>query len=153
MLETRFNPWVRKIPWRRKWQPTPVLLPGKFYGWRNLIGYSPWDHRESDTTEWLCFHFQSSCCWNRHIFLNVSIIISSSPVFSKLVDQSNLTKLKGCFRVSVQFQVFCNLQDVYFQWSYFDSSHLKWAFTSIWELWKLRNNKKAITLYKHNLIR
>ena len=36
---------------RRKWQPTPVLLPGKFHGWRNLIGYSPWGHKELDTTE------------------------------------------------------------------------------------------------------
>ena len=39
--------------WRRKWQPTPVLLPGKFHGWRNLVGYSPWGHKESDTTEQL----------------------------------------------------------------------------------------------------
>ena len=38
----RFNPWVRKIPWRRKWQPTPVLLPGKSHGQRSLMGYSPW---------------------------------------------------------------------------------------------------------------
>ena len=36
-----------------KWQPTPVLLPGKFHGWRSLVGYSPWDHEESDTTEQL----------------------------------------------------------------------------------------------------
>ena len=36
----RFNPWVRKIPWRRKWQPTPVFLPGKFYGQRSLVGYT-----------------------------------------------------------------------------------------------------------------
>ena len=34
-------------------QPTPVLLPGKSHGWRNLVGYSPWDHKESDTTEQL----------------------------------------------------------------------------------------------------
>ena len=40
-----FDPWVGKIPWRRKWQPTPVLLPGKSHGWRNLAGYSPWGHR------------------------------------------------------------------------------------------------------------
>ena len=33
-----FNPWVMKIPCIRKWQPTPVLLPGKFHGWRNLLG-------------------------------------------------------------------------------------------------------------------
>ena len=36
-----FNPWVGKIPWRRKRQPPPVFLPGKFHGWRNLVGYSP----------------------------------------------------------------------------------------------------------------
>ena len=41
----------------RKWQPTPVLLPGKFHGWRSLVGYSPWDRKESDTTEGLYFHF------------------------------------------------------------------------------------------------
>ena len=46
-----FDPWVRKIPWRWKGQPTPVLLPGKFHGWRSLAGYSPWDHKESDMTE------------------------------------------------------------------------------------------------------
>ena len=47
----RFEPWIRKIPWRRKWQPTPVFLPGKSHGQRILAGYSPWDHKESDTTE------------------------------------------------------------------------------------------------------
>ena len=36
-----FNSWVGKIPWRRKWQPTPVFLPGKPHGWRSLAGYSP----------------------------------------------------------------------------------------------------------------
>ena len=40
-----FNCWVRKIPWRREWQPTPVLLPGKFHGQRSLEGYGPWDDR------------------------------------------------------------------------------------------------------------
>ena len=46
-----FNPWVGKIPWRRKWQLTPVFLPGKFHGQRSLVGYSPWGHQESDMTE------------------------------------------------------------------------------------------------------
>ena len=41
-----FDPWVRKIPWRRKWQPTPILLPRKFNGWRSLVGYSPWSLKE-----------------------------------------------------------------------------------------------------------
>ena len=44
------NPWVVKILWRRKWQPTPVFLPGKPHG-QSLAGYSPWGHKESDTTE------------------------------------------------------------------------------------------------------
>ena len=46
-----FSPWIRKIPWSRKWQPIPVLLPGKFHGWRTLEGYSPWGHKKSDVTE------------------------------------------------------------------------------------------------------
>ena len=39
------SPWVRKIPWRRKWQPTPVFWPGKSHGQRSLVGYSPWGHK------------------------------------------------------------------------------------------------------------
>ena len=54
--DTGFNAWVGKIPWSRKWQPTPVFLPGKFHGQRSLAGYSPWGHRESDTTEHECGH-------------------------------------------------------------------------------------------------
>ena len=46
-----FNPWVRKIPWRRKLRLTPVFLPGESHGPRRLAGYSPWDHKESDMTE------------------------------------------------------------------------------------------------------
>ena len=43
-----FDPWVGKIPWRRKWQPTPVLLPGEFHGQVSLAGCSPRGHRVSD---------------------------------------------------------------------------------------------------------
>ena len=46
---------------RRQWQPTPVLLPGKSQGRRSLVGCSPWDRKELDTTEWLPFHFSLSC--------------------------------------------------------------------------------------------
>ena len=49
------NPWVGKIPWRREWLSTPVFLPGKSYGQRSLAGYSPWCHKELDTTEWLTY--------------------------------------------------------------------------------------------------
>ena len=57
-------PWRRKwqstpvrIPWKRKWQPTPVFLPGESHGQRSLVGYSPQGRKESDTTERLHFHF------------------------------------------------------------------------------------------------
>ena len=41
-----FNPWVRKIPWRSEWLPTPLFLPGEFHGQRSLAGYSPWYHKK-----------------------------------------------------------------------------------------------------------
>ena len=47
----RFDPWVGKLPWQRKWQPTPVFLPGESSGQRSLVGYSLWSCKESDTTE------------------------------------------------------------------------------------------------------
>ena len=51
--ETWVHSWVGKIPWRRAWQPIPVFLPGESHGQRSLVGYSPWGHKELDTTEWL----------------------------------------------------------------------------------------------------
>ena len=41
----RLDPWVRMIPWRRKWQPIPLFLPGEFHRQRSLEGYSPWGHK------------------------------------------------------------------------------------------------------------
>ena len=54
----RFDPCVRKIPWSTKWQPNPVFLPGKFHGERSLAlgDYSPWGHKELDTTEQTGMH-------------------------------------------------------------------------------------------------
>ena len=42
---------VGKIPWSRKWQPTPVFLPGEFHGQSSLVGYNPWGLKELDTTD------------------------------------------------------------------------------------------------------
>ena len=49
-----FSLWVGMIPWRRKWQPTPVFLPGKFHGQRSLVDFSPWGGKELDMTEHTC---------------------------------------------------------------------------------------------------
>ena len=46
-----FDPWLRKIPWRREWLRTPVFSPGKSHRQRSLAGSNPWGHKESDTTE------------------------------------------------------------------------------------------------------
>ena len=61
-----FNPRVRKIPWRRAWQPTPVFLPGEFHGQRSLVGNSSWDRKELDTTEQLTLNiiYTESLCIN-----------------------------------------------------------------------------------------
>ena len=58
---SRLDPWVRKIPRRRKWQPTPVFLPGKFYGQRSLVGYSPWGRKDLEWLKRLSMHEE----WHR----------------------------------------------------------------------------------------
>ena len=66
LLRVRHD-WVTSLSfftfmhWRRKWHPTPVLLPGKSHGWRSLVSYSPWGRKESDMTEQLHFHFSLTC--------------------------------------------------------------------------------------------
>ena len=57
-----FHPWIRRTPWRRAWQPTPVFLPGEAHGQRSLAGYSPRGRRESDTAERLTLSFLLRSC-------------------------------------------------------------------------------------------
>ena len=57
-----FNPWVGKILWRRKWQPTPVFLPGKSHGQRSLEGYGSWGHKQWLITDWACRHVVPKLC-------------------------------------------------------------------------------------------
>ena len=64
----------------RKWQPTPILLPGKFHGWKSLVGYRPWGHKESDMTKWLQFTKRKK---QKKIILIYSVQFSSvAPVVS-----------------------------------------------------------------------
>ena len=66
MQRPRFHPWVRKIPWRRECQPTPVFLPGEPHGAWGLVGYRPWSHKEGDTTEQLT---HTHMCINMCVFM------------------------------------------------------------------------------------
>ena len=61
VMSLLFNMLSRLVTWRRQWHPTPVLLPGKSHEQRSLVGCSPWDREESDTTEQLHFPFSLSC--------------------------------------------------------------------------------------------
>ena len=62
--ETQVRSLGWEIPWRRKWQPTPVFLPEKFHEQRSLVGYGPWGHKELDTTEQIYTHnFMLHTCW------------------------------------------------------------------------------------------
>ena len=95
-----FDPWVRKIPWKRKWQPIPAFLPGKSHGQRSLAGYSPWDQKESNMTEWACTHaflllwlsriycfslsslilslFYLICYWTPLVYFSLQLLYSSA---------------------------------------------------------------------------
>ena len=82
-----FDPWVKKIPWRRNWQPTSVFLPGESHGWRSLVGYNPRGRKESDMIERLHFHFT---------LLSISNLTSKSGLqISQVHDQLIIVQLSG----------------------------------------------------------
>ena len=93
-----FYPWDGKIPWRKKWQPTPVFLHGKFHGQRSLMGYSPWGCKESDTTEHALIHTHTHrnvlLCWfwGNHKFSGFPLIFFSDlwTSFSPLLECSRM---------------------------------------------------------------
>ena len=83
----RLNPWVRKIPWRRKWQPTPVFLPGETHGQRSLMGYSPWGRKRVGP----------DLVTTQHLLTNSVVIVSgeqqrdsATPVRASILPQNPL---------------------------------------------------------------
>ena len=73
-----------QFSWRRKWQPTPVFLPGESHGKRSLVGYSPWGCKESKTTERLTHTQFSKCDYSSHGTLLNPSIFSCIPIWVKL---------------------------------------------------------------------
>ena len=74
----RFHPWVRKIPWRRKWQPTPRFLPGESHGQRSLVDYSPVGSQRV-WQDWAAKHICSYHRWRVQAHLNWGFLPKSSP--------------------------------------------------------------------------
>ena len=108
--ECRFDSWVRKIPWRRKWQATSVFLPWKSHGQRSLAGYSPWGCKEPDMAEQLSI-------------ANVTWLSAEFSFFVRAVNQLSVSSVleiltyhffKYCFSETQNF--FVGLQNFYLLW-------------------------------------
>ena len=104
-----FDPRVGKIPWRRKWQPTPVFLPVKPHRQRRLVGYSPQGYKESDMTE--------------HTYTHVAFVYLLLPI---------LSVFSHFFFVSIMlYHVFSYFSSVH-QWSLI--VYWYWALETTWKL-------------------
>ena len=121
------------ILWRRKWQPTPVLLPGKSHGQRSLVGYSPWSHKESGTTGWP--HSLTLLRWWKkvleYMFGGVGIILFCSQEHRNKKRQrwwntrrsACRSRAKGGMPLFIQF--FFPFYDVDSYFSFSDAKHIK----------------------------
>ena len=135
-----FDPCVGTIPWRRKWQPSPVFLLG-FYGQKSLADYSPWGHKEWDMSEWLSMHIHKYSiidvnmylcilymCVYLSIYLCISIYISHlKPVFCwyQLGLFSCLGYYKWCFYETLGWIYLFRLE-----FSFFSQMYTQW-----WDCW------------------
>ena len=97
-----FDPWVRKIPWRRKRPPTPVFLPGKSNGQRSSVGYSPWGHK-GVRHNWASMHTHMHLpFWQvKRMWTHLSSIFIISHPKDKLIKRSSVD-CDTCF-VSIAF--------------------------------------------------
>ena len=98
-----FYPWVEKMPWSRKWQPTPVFLPGKFHGQRSLKGYSLWRCKELNMTAQYStqgiYPLKSKMKAHANSFWNLFVPTQHTQVLGLLViceEASDLEGLSGC---------------------------------------------------------
>ena len=100
----RFDPWVRKIAWRRKWQPTPIFLPREFHGQMSLAGCRAWGLKESGAAEGISTHEQKvipSFFYKAPLNLLSQLIL---PVFN-LLDQEVPTSRTYCLMIWVELCV------------------------------------------------
>ena len=107
--KTQFDPWFGKIPWRRKWPPTPVFLPGELHGQRNLGGYCPWGCKELDKTEqlthtqWLIYWVSFWCRakWFSYMLHSFHVLFHSG--LWQDVEYSSLCSIVGACCLSILY--------------------------------------------------
>ena len=113
-----FDPWIGKIPWRRKWQPTPVFLPGESQGQRNLEWYSPCGWKESDMTEHTCSSYihdiKGTVPYTLYIQIFLYIAIGAAfwvllRDFEKHVSTSHFVTSKCCHASQKSFTIWNHL--------------------------------------------
>ena len=108
--------------WRRKWQPTPVLLPGKSHGWKGLVGYSPWGCKELDTTEqFICMPLQYFSDYSRNYIMHLSVQFSCSVVPDS---ESHADPWTAARQASLSITNFQSLLKLMFIESVMPSNHL-----------------------------
>ena len=109
----RFNHWVRNMPWRRKGQPAPVFLSGKSQGQGSLAGYSPWGHKESDTTKHEHTQYRIHRCFvyththahtHTHIYLVLSwdylkVVMITTLILFRKMEKFNWTNVSYLFQL------------------------------------------------------
>ena len=97
----RFDPWVGKIPWSRKWQPTPVFLHGRVHGQRSLAGSSPRSHKQLDTTEHTHTHARTQSVLKSYLPFYPNFNGSLNPYFIWLILYGNTAHRRHLVNVSV----------------------------------------------------
>ena len=103
------DPWVGKIPWRRKWQLTPVFLPGEFHGQSSLAGYSPRGRKESDKTEGLSTHTHTHTHTHtqRTTIYPHFLTLLSLRNFTNFTNRTSLTEFRTLFTLPPQGHLLC----------------------------------------------
>ena len=140
-----FSPWVGEIAWKRKWQLTPVFVLGEFHGQRSLEGYSPWGHKESDTTEQLT---HNTAVGNSVEFppeiKNKTAIWSSNVISGYLSKENENTNLKRYIHTNVHWNIIYDSQDVKANCLLTDKCIKK-----MWRYIYIHTHTNSISLYTH----
>ena len=148
----RFNPWVRKIPWKREWQPIPVFLPGESHEQRSLMGYSPWGcrvghdwvtntytHTPPNLSNFTCAIHYRSLLWNRNATINAlgnrlmdfksaTMVMFFSCLYSCChVSCSNKRWWPIILKWKCHLRTICKVQDFTMRWRIFRLSNAPYA--------------------------